>query len=54
MDRPVRVLRGNTVRQATALAIDEQFGLTVQYENGETETVRSGEVSVRGLYGYIE
>ena len=23
-------------------------------ENGETETVRSGEVSVRGLYGYIE
>ena len=54
LGRPVRVLRGNTVRQATALAIDEQFGLTVQYENGETETVRSGEVSVRGLYGYIE
>ena len=54
LGRPVRVLRGNTVRQATALAIDEQFGLTVQYENGEMETVRSGEVSVRGLYGYIE
>ena len=54
LGRPVRVLRGNTVRQATALAIDEQFGLMVQYENGETETVRSGEVSVRGLYGYIE
>ena len=32
---------------------DQQFGLTVRYENGETETVRSGEVSVRGLYGYI-
>lgn len=54
LSQAVYVLRGNTVRQATALAIDEQFGLTVQYENGETETVRSGEVSVRGLYGYIE
>ena len=54
LGRPVRILRGDASRQATALAIDEQFGLTVQYENGETETVRSGEVSVRGLYGYIE
>ena len=54
LGRPVRVLRGDTVRQAMALDIDEQFGLSVRYENGETETVRSGEVSVRGLYGYIE
>ncbi len=54
LGRPVRVLRGDASRQAIALDVDQQFGLTVQYENGETETVRSGEVSVRGLYGYIE
>ena len=38
----------------TVLTDPVEFGLMVQYENGETETVRSGEVSVRGLYGYIE
>ena len=54
LGRPVQVLRGDASRQAAALDVDQQFGLTVRYENGETETVRSGEVSVRGLYGYIE
>lgn len=54
LGRPVRVLRGDASRQAIALDVDQQFGLTVRYENGETDTVRSGEVSVRGLYGYIE
>jgi hypothetical protein len=26
----------------------------VRRENGTVETVRTGEVSVRGLYGYVE
>ncbi len=52
--KAVRVTRGGSVRQAQALDIDSEFGLTVLYENGSRETVRSGEVSVRGLYGYIE
>lgn len=50
----VQVVRGGGVRYAVALGIDDGFGLTVRYENGETETVRSGEVSVRGLYRYTE
>ena len=54
LGKPVRVLRGDTARPATALDVDAQFGLTVRYDDGTTETVRSGEVSVRGLYGYIE
>ncbi len=37
----------------TALDIDEQYGLVVA-ENGQRKTYRSGEVSVRGLYGYTE
>lgn len=54
MGKTVRVLRDGEARQARALDIDGEFGLTVAYEDGGRETVRSGEVSVRGLYGYIE
>ena len=38
----------------TALDVDEQFGLIVRRQDGTVTTVRSGEVSVRGLYGYTE
>ena len=54
MGKAVQALRGGEARQARALDIDGEFGLTVEYEDGSRETVRSGEVSVRGLYGYIE
>jgi len=32
--------------------IDDSFGLIVRYPDGRLETIRNGEVSVRGLYGY--
>ena len=52
LGRQVRVLpAGETV---TALDIDGQYGLVVRHENGAAETLRCGEVSVRGLYGYAE
>lgn len=51
--REVQVLSGGTARQALALAVDEGYGLQVRYEDGREETVRAGEVSVRGLYGYV-
>ena len=55
LGRPVRLLwREGGSREAVALDVDEQFGLTVRYGDGSTETIRSGEVSVRGLYGYTE
>ena len=37
-----------------ALDVDDQFGLVVRHEDGRTEVIRSGEVSVRGMYGYVE
>ncbi|MEG1918395.1 MAG: biotin--[acetyl-CoA-carboxylase] ligase, partial [Oscillospiraceae bacterium] len=43
---------GRTVVQA--LDVDEQFGLVVRRADGSQEIVRSGEVSVRGMYGYVE
>ncbi len=36
-----------------AKEIDDNFGLVVKFEDGTEKTVSSGEVSVRGLYGYV-
>ena len=51
--REVRVIRGGRERNAFAEAVDDDFGLVVRYEDGTRETVFSGEVSVRGLEGYV-
>lgn len=48
----VSVHRGDSVRHAQALGVDDEGGLVVRYDSGETATVTSGEVSVRGMYGY--
>lgn len=50
----VRVVRGDEVRLAHADGIDENGALLVTYANGEQATVFSGEVSVRGMYGYAD
>ena len=52
LGKPVKVI-GQEVRKAVALDVDPEGGLVVRYENGSTDTVSSGEVSVRGLFGYI-
>ena len=50
----VRLTRDGAIRGAVAEGIDPQYGLTVRYDDGSEETLRGGEVSVRGLYGYSE
>lgn len=52
--RTVQLIRGESRERVQALAVDEQYGLVVRHQDGTEETVRSGEVSVRGLYGYTE
>lgn len=52
LGKQVRVI-GPEIKNATALDIDPDGGLIVQYENGTVATVSSGEVSVRGLFGYL-
>lgn len=49
----VCVLRGDSVRRGKAVGIDPDGALLVEFTPGQTETVNSGEVSVRGLYGYV-
>lgn len=53
LGKEVRIIRGDTEERAFALDVDGQFGLIVRYPDGRTSTVSSGEVSVRGLYGYL-
>lgn len=49
----VSVVRGDSVRHGTALDVDAEGGLIVAFDDGVTQTVSSGEVSVRGLYHYV-
>lgn len=51
--KPIRVLSAGGERGGTALGIDEEFALRVAWEDGREETLSSGEVSVRGLLGYV-
>ena len=50
--KEVRVLRGDEARNAFALAVTDEFALRVRYEDQTEEILNSGEVSVRGLFGY--
>jgi BirA family biotin operon repressor/biotin-[acetyl-CoA-carboxylase] ligase len=50
--KEVQLITGEERRLAAALAIDGDYGLVVREADGTVQTVRSGEVSVRGLYGY--
>ena len=55
LGKPVQLIRPDGSRQAvTAVDVDDQFSLVVRDGEGKTFTVRSGEVSVRGMYGYVE
>lgn len=45
---------GGERETAEAVDIDEEFSLVVRDADGKKRTVRSGEVSVRGLWGYTE
>ena len=51
--KPVRVLSGAGEREGTALGVEEDFSLRVAWKDGGEEVLSSGEVSVRGLLGYV-
>lgn len=53
LGREVQIIRGDSVRPAFAEGIGPEAELLVRYPDGTREAVASGEVSVRGMYGYI-
>lgn len=51
--REISLLRGDQVRHGRALDVDDNGALVVAFADGSVEAVNSGEVSVRGMYGYL-
>lgn len=51
--KEVKIIEKEKERNLTAIGIDNRGGLVVEDSDGKRETVISGEVSVRGLYGYV-
>ncbi len=49
----VRIISGDSEEIYTAVGINPQGELVVKDEDGNIKDIRSGEVSVRGLYGYV-
>lgn len=51
--KEISLLRGDEVRHGKALDVDGDGGLIVAFQDGRVETVTSGEISIRGMYGYL-
>lgn len=53
LHREVQIINSETVRRGYAEDMDESGALLIRFPDGSRESVSSGEVSVRGLYGYL-
>lgn len=51
--REISLLRGDEIRHGKALDVDDDGALIVEFASGQIEAVSSGEISVRGMYGYV-
>lgn len=49
----ISLLRGEEIRHGKALDVDDNGALVVQFDDGHIDAVTSGEVSIRGMYGYV-
>ena len=52
LGQEISLVRGEEIRHGTAVDVDEDGALLVDF-GGHVEAVSSGEVSVRGMYGYV-
>ena len=53
LGKEISLVRGEEIRHGTALDIDDAGALIVRFPDGTAAAVNSGEVSVRGMYGYV-
>ena len=49
----ISLVAGDDIRHGRAVGIDSEGALLVRFADGHTEAVNFGEVSIRGMYGYI-
>lgn len=53
LGKEVAIHRFDEVRHGLAVDVDDEGALVVQFADGHRETVSAGEVSIRGMYGYV-
>ena len=53
LGQDISLVRGEEIRHGHAVSVDENGALVVLFPDGHLEAVNSGEVSVRGMYGYV-
>lgn len=53
LGQDISLLRGGGLLYGHADSIDDNGALLVTFRDGHTEVINSGEVSVRGIYGYV-
>ena len=51
--KPVQIITPASREEARSLSIDEEFRLVVRMPDGSERALSAGEVSVRGMYGYL-
>ena len=49
----ISIVRGEDIRHGKALDVDHTGALLVEFPDGHRENIQSGEVSIRGMYGYV-
>lgn len=53
LGQEISIVQGDDIRHGTALRVDDEGALQVAFSDGTLGTVNSGEVSIRGMYGYV-
>lgn len=53
LGKEIKVIQGDSVDYGMAIDLNEDGGLLVRFSDGREKFVTSGEVSVRGMYGYL-
>ena len=53
LGKEISVHRSEQVRYGKAMDLDSDGCLLVAFDDGKTESVNAGEVSIRGMYGYL-
>ena len=53
LGKEIVVIQNDTKTNATALDIDADGGLMVRFADGSEKTISFGEVSIRGICGYV-
>ncbi len=53
LGQPISIHRGDEIRHGKAVSVADDGSLLVEYSDGSRGAVSSGEVSIRGMYGYL-